>query len=419
MHNYKGAVVSLSNNNINPNRLGLLSSLAWRDLIYDRKVALCIVFSLVSVIAPLLLLFGLKNGIVTQLHNQLLNDPRNLEIRMLGNGNYPQSWFNDIARKDEVRFVIPLTRSLNTQADIVIDGQRFIDNAEIIPTAKNDPLLEGVEIPQNTDTLVLSANAAQKLQANVGDNVRLFISRKLNGVNERAKRTFTVGAIISDSKFSRAAAFVSLDVLVAMEDYRDGYQAPIFGVTEGTEAKPRTQFAKARLYAKNLDAIAPLDDWFRQQHIDVMTQKSQIDSVKAISYVLNVIFSVIAWVSLLGCIASLIGAFLANIDRKRKDMAVLRLLGFRQFAVSLYIVLQALLLTSVAFILALGLYGIGSALFTTLLGTHLPEQAFVCQLTFGDLLIAMCSALLVALVVASIGALRAVSIEPAESLREI
>lgn len=411
--------MSLSNNNTNPNRLGLLSSLAWRDLIYDRKVALCIVFSLVSVIAPLLLLFGLKNGIVTQLHNQLLNDPRNLEIRMLGNGNYPQSWFNDIAHKDEVRFVIPLTRSLNTQADIVIDGQRFIDNAEVIPTAENDPLLEGVAIPQNADTLVLSANAAQKLQANVGDSVRLFISRKLNGVNERAKRTFTVAAIISDSKFSRAAAFVSLDVLVAMEDYRDGYQAPLFGVTEGTEAKPRTQFAKARLYAKNLDAIAPLDDWFRQQHIDVMTQKSQIDSVKAISYVLNVIFSVIAWVSLLGCIASLIGAFLANIDRKRKDMAVLRLLGFRQFAVSLYIVLQALLLTSVAFILALGLYGIGSALFTTLLGTHLPEQAFVCQLTFSDLLIAMCSALLVALVVASIGALRAVSIEPAESLREI
>ena len=371
--------MSLSNNNTNPNRLGLLSSLAWRDLIYDRKVALCIVFSLVSVIAPLLLLFGLKNGIVTQLHNQLLNDPRNLEIRMLGNGNYPQSWFNDIARKEEVRFVIPLTRRLNTQADIVIDGQRFIDNAEVIPTAENDPLLEGVAIPQNADTLVLSANAAQKLQANVGDSVRLFISRKLNGVNERAKRTFTVAAIISDSKFSRAAAFVSLDVLVAMEDYRDGYQAPLFGVTEGFEAKPRTQFAKARLYAKNLDAIAPLDDWFRQQHIDVMTQKSQIDSVKAISYVLNVIFSVIAWVSLLGCIASLIGAFLANIDRKRKDMAVLRLLGFRQFAVSLYIVLQALLLTSVAFILALGLYGIGSALFTTLLGTHLPEQAFVCH----------------------------------------
>lgn len=80
---------------------------------------------------------------------------------MLGNGNYPQSWFNNIAQKDEVRFVIPLTRSLNTQADIMIDGQHFIDNAEIIPTAENDPLLEGVAIPQNADTLVLSANAAQ------------------------------------------------------------------------------------------------------------------------------------------------------------------------------------------------------------------------------------------------------------------
>lgn len=157
----------------------------------------------------------------------------------------------------------------------MIDGQRFIDNAEVILTAENDPLLEGVIIPQNADTLVLSANAAQKLQANVGDSIRLFISRKLNGINERAKRTFTVGAIISDSKFSRAAAFVSLDVLVAMEDYRDGYQAPLFGITQGVEAKPRTQFAKARLYAKNLDTIAPLDDWFRQQHIDVITQKAK------------------------------------------------------------------------------------------------------------------------------------------------
>lgn len=411
--------MSLSSNNGHPNRIGLLCSLAWRDLLYDRKVALCIVFSLVSVIAPLLLLFGLKNGIVTQLHSQLLNDPRNLEIRMLGNGNYPQSWFDDIAQKDDVRFVIPLTRSLNTQADIVIDSQHFIDNAEMIPTANNDPLLDGVTIPKNADTLVLSASAAQKLQANVGDNVRLFISRKLNGINERAKRTLTVGAIISDSKFARAAAFVSLDVLVAMEDYRDGYQAPLFGVTEGEKAKTRTQFAKARLYATDLEAIAPLDQWFQQQHIDVLTQKSQIESVKAISYVLNVIFSVIAWVSLLGCVASLIGAFLANIDRKRKDMAVLRLLGFRQFAVSLYIVFQALLLTIFAFMLALMLYGIGSTLFTTLLGTHLPDQSFVCQLTLGDLFIAMCSALLVALVVAGIGALRAVSIEPAESLREI
>lgn len=151
----------------------------------------------------------------------------------------------------------------------------------------------------------------------------------------------------------------------------------------------------------------------------MVTQKSQIDSVKAISYVLNVIFSVIMWVSLSDCIASLIGAFLANIDRKRKDMAVLRLLGFRRKAVTLYIIIQALLLTGIAFVIGLSLYLAGSSVFTTLLGSHLPDNAFVCRLDLSDILIALSAALLVALSVAWIGALRTANIQPAESLREI
>ena len=410
---------SISNAKVLPNRVGLLARLAIRDLIYDRKIALCIVFSLVSVIAPLLLLFGLKNGIVTQLNNQLLNDPRNLEVRMVGNGNYPLNWFDNLSNQSGVGFSIPLTRSLNTQADLVMDGQHFVSNAEIIPTANHDPLLEQSVIPQNDNELVLSASAAAKLNVRQGDTIRLFVSRKRNGQNEKARLTMAVVGVISDTKFARPAAFVPLSVLVAMEDYRDGFRVPLLNAEEGEAAKPRDHFAKARIYAADIDAIPALDTWFRSQNIDVVTQKSQIESVKAISYVLSVIFAVIAWVSLLGCIASLIGAFIANIDRKRKDMAVLRLLGFRQGAVTLYIILQALLLTTVAFCCGLSLYAIGSQLFNYLLGAHLPEQGFISYLSGWNLVIAFMSSLVIALLVAGIGALRAVNIQPAESLREI
>ena len=106
-------------------RMGLLLNMALRDLIHDRKVALCIVFSLIAVIAPLLLLFGLKNGIVSQLRHDLLDDPRTREVRMTGNGNYDLAWLNALAARPEVGFSIPLTRSLNTQADLVRDGQHF------------------------------------------------------------------------------------------------------------------------------------------------------------------------------------------------------------------------------------------------------------------------------------------------------
>ena len=74
------------------NRARLLGRLAMQDLWHDRIISFCIVSSLVAVIAPLLLLFGLRFGIVNQLQNDLANDPRNLEIRMLSSGSYDQHW---------------------------------------------------------------------------------------------------------------------------------------------------------------------------------------------------------------------------------------------------------------------------------------------------------------------------------------
>ncbi len=402
-----------------PLRFRLLLGLALRDLLHDRQVALCIIFSLVAVIAPLLLLFGLKTGIVGQLRTELLNDPANLEVRMIGNGNYPLPWLSELAQRPEVGFTVPLTRTLNTQGDLVRDGRLFVANAEVLPTAAGDPLLAGVPLPPDAAHLVLSASAAERLQIKVGDQLQFFVARKLDGNSERGRTTMTVSGILSAARFARPAAFVTLPLLIAMEDFRDGFLVPQFGVDTGKPAPLRDNFAKARIYARNIDAVAPLALWLNQQHIETVTRQAEIESVRSITYVLGVIFAVIAWVSLLGCIASLIGAFLANIDRKRKDMAVLRLLGFRSRAVSLYIMLQALLLTGVAFLCGLMLYWAGSTLFNHILGRHLPGNTFVCHLQPAHLMLALASALTIAVIVAGIGAARAIHIQPAESLRDI
>lgn len=65
-------------------RLRLLVRWALKDLFFDRKVSFFIVASLVAVIAPLLLLFSLKYGVVYQLQQRLLNDPQTLEIKING-----------------------------------------------------------------------------------------------------------------------------------------------------------------------------------------------------------------------------------------------------------------------------------------------------------------------------------------------
>jgi putative ABC transport system permease protein len=144
-----------------------------------------------------------------------------------------------------------------------------------------------------------------------------------------------------------------------------------------------------------------------------------IDSVKAINHVLGLIFGVIAGAALIGCIASLVGAFLANIDRKRRDLAVLRLLGFTSSAVAVYVVLQALLLSLTGFVGGLACYYLGSLLFDQLLGSSQATGAFICHITVWHGLVALLLALLVAGLVALIGAVRAIRIQPAESLREL
>ena len=123
--------------------------------------------------------------------------------------------------------------------------------------------------------------------------------------------------------------------------------------------------------------------------------------------------------AVIGCIASLIGAFLANIDRKRKDLALLRLLGFRRGYVGAYVMVQAALLTGIAFVIGYLAYLAGSSVFNRALGTNLADGAFVCHLENSHIALAFVSALLIATLVAGIGGFRAIHIQPAESLREI
>ena len=401
-------------------RLALLARLSLADLWHDRNVSLCMAASLVAVIAPLLLLFGLKHGVVSQLQQELLSDPRNLEVKMLSSGHFDQAWLQRLQDRPEVGFAIGQTRSLNTQADLLGAHGRFADNVEVIPTRAGDPLLATDLSELAPDQVILSERAAERLDAKAGDTLRLRVARRLNEVNERGERTLQVRAIVSSVRFARPAAFVSPELLMELEHYRDGYLVASLGASSGQALDAlNVGYARARVYARDIDSVAPLERWLNEQRIETASRLAEINNVKAINHVLGLIFSVIAGAALIGCIASLVGAFLANIDRKRRHLAVLRLLGFSSLAVSAYVVLQALVLSLVGYLGGLGSYYLGSLLFDRLLVSSQATGAFICHITVWHGLVALLLAFLVAGLVALIGALRAIRIQPAESLREL
>ncbi len=409
------------NSAVNRMRLALLCELAARDLWHDRKVSLCIIAALVAVIAPLLLLFGLKYGVVSRLQQDLLSDPHNLEIRLVGNYSLDAAWFERLNARPEVAFALPLTRSLNTQADLQRGPSHFVSDAEVLPTAPGDPLLRGQAAPEaGSGQVLLSAAAARQLDVRPGDRLHLRVLRRLQGQTENGDLPVRVSGILDEAVFTRPAVLVPLAQLVALEDFRDGFQVPALGFRTGQpRPEARTHYARARLYARQLDDVAPLAAWLEQQHLETRTRASEIAAVQAINQLLGLVFAVIAWTAIAGCVASLAGAFLANIDRKRRDLALLRLLGFRRSAAGLYVLLQATLLTSLAFMLGYAAWLGGSAVFNHALGSQLADRQFVCQLEPVHLLLAFASALLIALLVAGIGGLRAIQIQPAESLRAL
>jgi putative ABC transport system permease protein len=399
--------------------LKVLFSLGLSDLIHDRKVSICIMASIVAVVAPLLLLFGLKFGIVSQLRAELLSDPRNLEIRMLASAKLEPSWFEKMRMAEGVGFVMPLTRSLNTIADLYVDSRRFAENVELIPTAINDPLLAGVTLPQARDEVVLSSSAAARLGVKQDERVQLRVTRLHENRIERAQVDVRVLAILPSTAFARPAVFLTLPLLIEIEDFRDGFYVSGFGVETGSTSQARTHFARARMYADKIENVEALANRMSAEGIETSSRLAEIKSVQSIDKVLGIVFGVIAWIALLGCAASLIGALTANIDRKRKDLALLRLMGYGKLAMQTYVVMQSAVLTVTGFAVGCVMYLVGSQLFNQMLGEYMKADRFVCRLEPIHFVVALAGALLLSMVVAGVGGVVVTKIEPAESLRDL
>ncbi|GKW50448.1 ABC transporter permease [Halomonas sp. NCCP-2165] len=400
-------------------RARLILRLALQDLWHDRYVSLCIVAALVAVIAPLLLLFGLKHGVISQLQRELLDDPRNLEVRMLTSGSYDEAWLNEIRALPGVGFAIGQTRSLNTQADLLRDRQHFLEGVELVPSATGDPLLEEAGAVPQGDGVVLSEPAARRLGVAVGDTLTLAASRRLDDRPERGRLEVSVLGVLPPARFPRPAAFIDLPLLIELERFRDGHPSPRLGVAHGNHRGdyPR-RYARARIFARDGEAVAEVVAALEARHIDTASRLAEIENLRAINRALGLIFGVIAATALIGCLASMAGAFMANIDRKRRDYAVLRLLGFQKPEVAAYVAAQVGLLSLVAFAAGLGLFALGSGVFDRALASSHLAAGVVSHITVVHALIALSLTLAVALLVTALSVARAFGIQPAESLRE-
>jgi putative ABC transport system permease protein len=399
--------------------------LAWKDLWHDRRTTLVFVLTVAAIVAPLLLLLGLKNGVVTNLREILVRDPGNLEVIVYGSTRLPRSWFTAMAARDDVAFVIPKTRTINASVDVMDARRRLVPTVELLPTGPGDPLLpRDLPAPRRPDGVMVSATLAKRLGLASdalpgGATITVVIKRRLDGEHQHARLPLRVLGVVPERLFSRAALFAHPALLVAAEDYRDG----LLDLPTGSSIAPdyverRDMFANARVYARDLDAVGELAAAMRAQGIEVRTKAERIATMQAFDRTLSFLFRVIATIGGAGCALALGGALWVNVERKRRAAALLRLFGFGNLAVAALPVLQAVVVSAGGLLLALAVFVIGANVFNGVLGENLAEGGYVSRLGAGDLLMACGWMLLVAVLSASAAAWRSARVTPAEGLRE-
>ena len=160
--------------------------LRFRDYSHEWRMSGCFVLALASVLAPMLILFGLKFGIVTSMVDDLIKNPVNREIRPVGSGRYDDQWLESYRARNEVQFIIPKTRALAATIQLNSQSSGRIVSAEMLATGPEDPLFENErDFPDSYHEVILSHSAADKLGVGTGDEINASLARQFQGKRDR------------------------------------------------------------------------------------------------------------------------------------------------------------------------------------------------------------------------------------------
>ncbi len=396
-------------------------AIACLDFRHEGRMSLCSVFALAAILGPLLVLFGLKFGIVSVMLDRLAEDPRNREIIPKIQGRFDADWIDRLSGHPSVGFVIPKTRHLAGKLLLRNRGDKDSEplRVELIPTGEADPLFEGeFGEPESATSIILSHEAGRKLRAKAGDVFEALIRRTVTGETERVRFELTVQGVLPLARYPREVAFVDLPLLLAVESFREGYGVPAFdwpGVPRDEDVR---NFASFRLYAVSIFEVAALRDHLNAEGVDVITRATEIEQVLRLDRDLTLLFFGVAGLGAAGYALSLASNLLGNVMRKRRELSTLRLLGFSRVSITTFPIVQAVLISVLGCLLA-GAFSEGvSAALNTAFSDRVLEGERVCRLLLQHHLAAFALTLSLALAASAAGGLMASRVTPAEGLRD-
>lgn len=396
----------------------LIASLAIRDLLRDRFFLLCNTAIVVGVLVPLLLLFGVKNGVYTALLGELLNDPASRQIDTAGNTTFTAQDVAPIRDWPEVAFVTPKVRSQFDYVNVRATEGRRVAAALVVPSGTGDPTLPA-ETALTPESLAISAALARQLDLGPGDALQLITQAE-----DRPRQLVLearVGVVLPEQALSGRAVLAPFEVLDLIEAFYDAYALPEYGITQGKPLEARVaRYGGVRVYAKGLEDLAPLQARI-EDHLGVATlaRTAEVEGLLGLGRNLTLALGLTAGLAAVGLGAALGFAFWSDVARKRGVLASIALVGVSGRRLMVFPMVQAAVTGVLGLLISWAGYLVAGRIAQRLFGGGLPDGAALTLITPGQAVGISAAVLLLLLCVSAIAGWAVQRIDPATVLREV
>ncbi len=220
--------------------LPVAGPLALRDLLHEPLITLCLVFSVVAVLAPILLLTSVKVGFIDSLRQQFIEDPSFRQIRPGSADLRSADMFDRIADWEEIEYVVPTVMMNPREVAIRARGRNGIyrDSPRLLPSTEGDPLLHGLTgAPPAADGVVLTRGLLDKAGLEIGDSLTLGVTRIVNDERSSVRFEVNIAGWVPTETVDVPAILADPRIERQVEAYRAGIAVPERGWT-GVNAEP-------------------------------------------------------------------------------------------------------------------------------------------------------------------------------------
>lgn len=191
-----------------------------------------------------------------------------------------------------------------------------------------------------------------------------------------------------------------------------------FDEKQGGFILSKAGFRGFRMYAGSIDDVPGLYAWFIGQGIDVITRVQEIEKIKVLDRGLTRIFWLVAVVGIVGGFASLVASLYAAVERKKRDISVLRLMGVSRRQVFWFPIHQGVTIAIMSVFVAILGYSALSSLINMVFSSDLKLGQKICSLPMSYFLFSLIITSMTAGMSSLLAAWKTTRFDPAEAIRE-